>query len=175
MDKNQTSDKRKSEEKNSHTMNISISAGNDKIKYYDCSENNCIFEIIDLNQNKDQRSNQVEENVVNEKVRDGKITIVSLINCGEDEYLQGVKVNLYKINGLSPILIDSKVTNEKGKITFCNLSEGCYRIIELVDKRYFEKPKYVNWNEIIIDGINKEQKVKIINKVKRFKAINKYR
>lgn len=175
MDKDETYDKKKNKEKNSHTMNINLSAGNDKIKYYDCSENNCVFEIIDSEKVNNQSNLQSEQNIVNEKVEDGKIKVLSVINCGEDEYLQGVKVNLYKINGLSPVLIDSKVTDERGKIIFCNLSEGCYRIIEIIDKRYFEKPKYVNWNEIIIDSINKEQKVKIINKVKRFKASKKHK
>lgn len=168
MEKDQTFDKNNDEEKNSHTMNISMSAGNDKIKYYDCSDNNCIFEIIDSGYD----TNNEKANVVSEKVDDGKITVVSMINCGENEYLQGVKVNLYKINGLSPILMDSKVTNESGKIVFSDLSEGCYRIIEIIDKRYFEKPKYINWNEITIDSINKSQKVKIVNKIKKFKAGN---
>lgn len=175
MNNDQTYDKRKNKEKNSHTMNINISAGNDKIKYYDCSENNCVFEIIDSEDSNNQRDYSCEKNIVDEKVKDGKITVVAVINCGEDEYLQGVKVNLYKINGLSPVLINSKVTDERGRITFCNLSEGCYRIIEIIDKKYFEKPKYVNWNEIIIDSINKEQKVKIINRVKRFKATKKHK
>lgn len=96
-------------------------------------------------------------------------------NVKKHEYLKGVKINLYKINGLSPVLVKSKVTDEEGKVIFSGVEEGCYRIIEIIDKRYFEKPKYINWNEIIIDNTNKKQKIVVVNKFKKFMAQNKYK
>ena len=105
-----------------------------------------------------------EDNIVN----NGEIVVTSVWDYGDNKYLQGVKINLYKINGLSPVLITSKITNEEGKVVFSEVEEGCYRIIEIVDKRYFEKPKYISWNEIIIDSANKNQKLTIVNRIKRF-------
>lgn len=110
-----------------------------------------------------------------EGTNDGEIVVTSILDCVEQEHLQGVKINLYKINGLSPVLIKSKTTDEEGKVTFSEVEDGCYRIIEIIDKRYFEKPKYINWNEIIIDSSNKKQKIVIVNRVKRFVSENKHK
>jgi len=109
------------------------------------------------------------------KAQNGEIIVISVLECGENECLQGVKINLYKINGLSPVLITSKITDEEGKVVFSEVEEGCYRIIEIIDKRYFEKPKYINWNEIIIDSINKNQKLRIVNRIKRVVSQNKHK
>ena len=109
------------------------------------------------------------------KAQNGEIVVTSVLECGENECLQGIKINLYKINGLSPVLIASKITDEDGKAVFSEVEEGCYRIIEIIDKRYFEKPKYINWNEIIIDSVNKNQKLIIVNKIKRFVSQNKHK
>ncbi len=116
--------------------------------------------------------NQNEEDKI---LNSGEIIVISILECGENEYLQGVKINLYKINGLSPVLIKSKITNEEGKVIFSEIEEGCYRIIEIIDKKYFEKPKYINWNEIIIDNNNKKQKVVVVNKIKNNVSPNKHK
>jgi 5-hydroxyisourate hydrolase-like protein (transthyretin family) len=108
-------------------------------------------------------------------VKNGEIIVTSVLDCGDNECLQGVKINLYKINGLSPVLITSKITDEEGKVVFSEVEEGCYRIIEIVDKRYFEKPKYISWNEIVIDGVNKRQKLTIVNRIKRFVSQDKHK
>ena len=47
------------------------------------------------------------------------------------------------LNGISPRLISSKLTNEEGQVTFTNLKKGSYRVIAIVDRRYFEKPTYI--------------------------------
>lgn len=120
----------------------------------------------------DIMSDQNEEDKI---LNSGEIIVISILECGENEYLQGVKINLYKINGLSPVLIKSKITNEEGKVIFSEIEEGCYRIIEIIDKKYFEKPKYINWNEIIIDNNNKKQKVVVVNKIKNNVSPNKHK
>lgn len=195
--------------KGSDNINIRMSAGDNKIKYYECDDNNCIFEILEDKENNNrenivnQRATIVEmdqpilndtlvtesinfhneDNIIKEKesynsneeqLNYGEIAVTSILDCGEQEYLQGVKINLYKINGLSPVLIDSKTTDARGKVIFSKVLEGCYRIIEIVDKRYFEKPKYIKWNEITIDYSNKNQAVMVVNKIKRFAARNRY-
>ena len=38
--------------KNNGTLNVNLSAGDNKIKYYECNKDNCIFEIVD---NKDEK------------------------------------------------------------------------------------------------------------------------
>ena len=113
--------------------------------------------------------------IENNIIETGQIIVTSVLEFEDNEYLQGVKINLYKINGLSPVLIKSKITNEEGNVIFSELEEGCYRIIEIIDKRYFEKPKYINWNEIIIDSINKNQKLRIVNRIKRVVSQNKHK
>lgn len=113
--------------------------------------------------------------VQNSNRGNGKIVVISILECEEHELLQGVKINLYKISGLSPVLIESKITDDEGKVIFQGIENGCYRIIEIVDKRYFEKPKYVEWNEFTIDDVNKEQKIVVINKNKLLSKQNKHR
>ena len=153
------------------SINVETSTKDNKMKYYECNDKNHKVEILDEDKEevKDQKfilntdsSNTEETLFVN-----GKIVVTSVLDCGEREYLQGVKINLYKINGLSPILITSKITDEEGNVVFTEVEEGCYRIIEIIDKRYFEKPKYINWNEIIIDNVNKNEKLIIINRIKK--------
>lgn len=96
----------------------------------------------------------------------GEIIVTSVLDREENNLLQGTKINLYKISGLTPVLIESKITDEGGKVIFQGIENGCYRVIEIVDKRYFQKPKYVEWNEFTIDDENKKQKIVIINKIK---------
>lgn len=96
----------------------------------------------------------------------GKIIVTSIVQSEKNQVLKGVKINLYKISGLSPILLESKTTDDEGKVIFQGIENGCYRIIEIVDKRYFEKPKYIKWNEFTMDDVNKEEKIVIINKNK---------
>lgn len=160
--------------KSNSNMNINLSAGNDKIKYYECNENNCVFEIVNedtgddkadyiINSDKSRILNAPEKN----KSINGQIAVTSVLDYGKHELLQGTKINLYRINGLSPILIESKVTDEAGKVVFTNIGKGCYRIIEIIDKKFFEKPKYINWNEIIIDENNSRQKIVVVNRLKK--------
>lgn len=117
----------------------------------------------------------IEMSEEDNKAQNGEIVVTSILDCGENECFQGVKINLYKINGLSPVLITSKITDEEGKVVFSEVEEGCYRIIEIIDKRYFEKPKYINWNEIIIDSVNKKQKLIIVNRIKKNVSQNKHK
>lgn len=196
---------------NSENINISLSAGGNKIKYYESSDNNCIFEILDDGKDysyeketakeiKLQSKGSIEKkilgntNVNNEYVEDkrynisknnenydkfkekqiyGEIVVTSILDIGEQEYLQGVKINLYKINGLSPVLIESKITDKDGRVVFSKIGEGAYRVIEIIDKRYFEKPKYINWNEITIDSKNNKQNLAVVNRIKKFATKNR--
>ena len=174
------------------SLTVNLSAGDDKIKYYECKNDNCIFEILD-DENKsnnepiefneieceaeepdrefefleDKKSYDTDEKSF--EVKQGKIIVKSIIDYGKKEVISGVKINLYKINGLSPVLIQSDSTNKQGEVIFDNIQDGSYRVIEIVDKRYFEKPKYVNWNEITINQKNKEENILIVNKIKKFR------
>ncbi|MBE6063478.1 MAG: hypothetical protein E7207_08020 [Clostridium butyricum] len=175
------------------SLTVNLSAGTDKIKYYECENDNCIFEISDNDNNcnnevenfnesgnennntdgeaevlEDKKDYDTEEE--NEEFKYGRIIVKSIIDYGKREVLSGVKINLYKINGLSPVLIKSGVTNKQGEVIFKNIFEGSYRIIEIVDKRYFEKPKYVKWNEITISQSNKQERILVINKIKNCKS-----
>lgn len=156
-----------------NNINIEVSAEDNKTEYCECNDQVCTVEILE--NNKEEITNQKYTEVESNMFGNGEIIVTSVLDCGEHECLQGVKINLYKINGLSPVLIKSQITDEKGTVIFSEIGEGCYRIIEIIDKRYFEKPKYINWNEIIIDSANKKQKVIIVNKIKRFVSQNKHK
>jgi len=94
----------------------------------------------------------------------GKIIVYSTLLSKEGTRIEGVKINLYKLCGLYPKLVDSKYTDEEGKVIFCKLEDGSYRVIELIDREQFEKPIYLNWNERSIDEFNKIGIVYAINK-----------
>lgn len=179
--------------KSNGSLNVNLSAGDNKIKYYECNKDNCIFEILDDEnkkkdepvefdeikcENNEQQKDDDEfefiedDDYSNEKsfeIKNGKITVKSIIDYGKKEVLSGVKINLYKINGLSPVLIQSDSTDKSGEVIFDNVKDGSYRVIEIVDKRYFEKPKYIDWNEININCKNKEENILIINKIKSYR------
>lgn len=166
-------DKYTRDRKQSGNLKINLSAGDNEIKYYECNGDNCIFEILDdeLCTKHDEcecKDSEHEENEIKkENFNNGRIIVKSIIDCGNQEVLEGVKINLYKINGLSPILIKSKITDEDGEVVFSNIEDGSYRVIELINKEYFEKPKYINWNEITLDCNNKKEKILIVNKLKK--------
>ena len=50
--------------------------------------------------------------------------------------------------------------------TFENLKKGSYRVIAIVDRKYFEKPTYSPWNEVTIDKNTTEASVEVVNKIK---------
>jgi len=160
------------DKKNIKSTDILMSTEDSEIKDYEYNDESYTFEISETEDEKTKTKkcmlNTKSQKVDNNRFENGEIIVTSILDFEEREYLQGIKINLYKINGLSPILFRSKITDEDGKVIFSELEEGCYRIIEIIDKRYFEKPKYINWNEIMIDSINKNQKVVVINKIKRF-------
>ncbi|SHI64837.1 hypothetical protein SAMN02745163_00560 [Clostridium cavendishii DSM 21758] len=97
----------------------------------------------------------------------GKILVKVKLNCSDGEALGGVRINLYRLCGCSPELVASKRTDSHGKVEFKCLEDGDYRVIEIIDKCFFEKPEYYPWNEICIDGCNKHGEILIINKLKK--------
>lgn len=100
---------------------------------------------------------------------EGKITVYSILSLKKSTTLKGVTINLYKINGIKPELVESKATDDEGKVEFKNVPEGNYRIIELIDKNYFEKPVYLTWNEVNITKENKEYVLYVLNTLKNYK------
>jgi len=100
------------------------------------------------------------------KKGNGEIIVYSVLLSKEGPGIEGIKINLYKLSGLSPKLVNSKYTDEDGKVIFCKLEEGSYRVIQLIDRNSFKKPSYLNWNEVNIDEFNKVGLVYAINKSK---------
>ena len=97
---------------------------------------------------------------------EGTIAVVSTMAAKNGTRLKGVKINLYRINGISPRLVASDMTDSDGKVIFTKVPQGSYRVIELIDKRYFEKPKYLDWNEVTINEDTKEICIYAINRIK---------
>lgn len=97
---------------------------------------------------------------------EGTIKVKSVLNAIDGEPLKGVKINLYVTNGVSPRLVKSGVTDEEGIVIFENVDCGNYRVIEIIDKVYFEKPIYKKWNEVYITADNNYEEVTVINNIK---------
>lgn len=97
----------------------------------------------------------------------GEIIVLSKLGSKEGVELKGARINLYILNGVSPRLFDSKFTDAKGIAEFKNLPNGSFRVISIVDRRFFEKPVYYNWNEVTIDKNNKRTNICVVNKIKQ--------
>lgn len=96
----------------------------------------------------------------------GKIYVTSRLANKNRTLISSAKINLYALNGVSPKLVQSKYTDNEGKTVFENLKKGSYRIIAIVDRKYFEKPTYTPWNEVTIDANTNETSIEVINKIK---------
>lgn len=97
----------------------------------------------------------------------GEIIVLSKLGSKEGVELKGARINLYILNGVSPRLFDSKFTDARGIAEFKNLPNGSFRVISIVDRRFFEKPVYYNWNEVTIDKNNKRTNICVVNKIKQ--------
>lgn len=97
----------------------------------------------------------------------GEIIVLSKLGSKEGVELKGARINLYILNGVSPRLFDSKFTDARGIAEFKNLPNGSFRVISIVDRRFFEKPVYYNWNEVTIDKSNKRTNICVVNKIKQ--------
>ncbi|MGG7057373.1 calcium-binding protein [Clostridium nigeriense] len=125
--------------------------------------NNEYFSENEANNFYNEKRESSNKEVIEER---GTIEVFSKLGGKEGVELKGARINLYLLNGVSPKLYDSKFTDSLGKVTFDNLPNACYRIISIVDRRFFEKPIYYNWNEVIIDKNNKNSTVLVVNKIK---------
>lgn len=96
----------------------------------------------------------------------GKIKVYTVLDSVDGEKLKGIKINLYRINGVSPSLEESKYTDENGYVEFTSIADGNYRIIEIIDKKKFSKPSYRKWNEVNISKALREAEIFIINKIR---------
>ncbi len=112
--------------------------------------------------------NNYEDSESNEEDSEtlGKITVVSRLANKNRTLISSAKINLYVLNGVSPKLVQSKYTDKSGKVTFENLNRGSYRVIAIVDRKYFEKPTYSPWNEVTIDRGTTEASIEVVNKIK---------
>ncbi|MDU5111231.1 MAG: calcium-binding protein [Clostridium sp.] len=97
----------------------------------------------------------------------GEIIVLSKLGSKDGVELKGARINLYILNGVSPRLFDSKFTDTRGIAEFKHLPNGAFRVISIVDRRFFEKPVYYNWNEVTIDKNNKLSNICVVNKIKQ--------
>lgn len=125
------------------------------------NSSNCFYE-------KKDKDNKCSDEQVDKKCEDvkGEICILCYLGCTEGIELKGVQFNLYRINGMNPVLVDSKYTDTNGKLSFKNVPMGNYRVIEQIDRKYFSKPVYIKWNEVSIDEDNQNATIYVINKMK---------
>ncbi len=95
-----------------------------------------------------------------------KIIVQSRLGSASGKVIPKTKINLYMLNGISPKLVASKLTDEEGIAIFDEVNNGSYRVIAIVDKKYFQKPSYIQWNEVTINSNTQMEKITVINRVK---------
>lgn len=131
----------------------------------------CIYEETeDDNDYLDQDENNYEDRET--KCKDelssdisGNIKVIVSLDIIGGTKIKGVRINLYRINGISPELVEWGTTDCYGEIEFCNIPKGDYRIIEIIDKKYFNKPVYINWNEVKIDRFKRNHEIYVVNSI----------
>ncbi len=121
-----------------------------------------IYNMSNIPKKEETKKVKVKERKVN-----GTIIVYSTFLSKFGKRIKGVKMNLYKLNGISPQLIESIETDENGRAVFSNVPKGSYRVIELIDKRYFKKPVYINWNEVTISDDNTEAVIYVVNSINK--------
>lgn len=97
----------------------------------------------------------------------GKIIVGVKLGDRRGKAISEAKINLYALNGLSPKLVSSKLTDRNGIVVFDGLPEGSYRVIEIVNRKYFEKPTYIQWNEVTINKDLREERIIVVNRIKK--------
>lgn len=132
------------------------------------SNNNSIEDKKDKVEKRSENKKIKENNEYVEKHVKGKIIVGVRLGDRKGKPISDAKVNLYALNGLSPKLVSSKLSDRNGIVVFDGLPEGSYRVIEIVNRRYFEKPTYIQWNEVTISKDLKEESIIIINRLKKY-------
>lgn len=122
--------------------------------------------IIDVAYDEEIKTEEEYENNEQQDEIKGKITVYSRLGDPKGPLISSDKINLYMLNGISPRLVSSKLTDSDGKAIFEDLEAGSYRVISIVDRKYFEKPTYINWNEVTIDSNLYEETITVINRIK---------
>lgn len=125
------------------------------------------YKTKDSNKNIKFNGKEKKDSVEIKKIK-GKITVYAKLDDVNGKCISDAKINLYALNGISPKLISSKFTDKKGIVIFDNLEEGSYRVIEIVNRKYFEKPTYVQWNEVTINKNLHVEEIIVVNKIKRY-------
>lgn len=132
------------------------------------SNNNLIEDKKDKVEKRNENKKIKESNEYIEKRVKGKIVVGVRLGDRKGKPISEAKVNLYALNGISPKLISSKLSDKNGIVVFDGLPEGSYRVIEIVNRRYFEKPTYIQWNEVTISKDLKEESIIVINRLKKY-------
>lgn len=137
---------------------IELAKNNDIDSIYSKNTDNIID--VDYGEITQQENNREGKNIK------GKIIVYTRLGDPKGPLISSAKINLYMLNGISPKLICSKLTDSEGKVIFDNLEAASYRVISIVDRKYFEKPTYINWNEVTIDSNLNEEIITVVNRIK---------
>lgn len=145
-------------------INNKTSTDNKSIKRNNNLQSNRKNKSVSRNKN-----NRIEENdeYIEQRIR-GKITVGVRLGDRTGKAISEAKINLYALNGLSPKLVSSKLTDTNGIVVFDDLPAGSYRVIEIINRKYFEKPTYIQWNEVTINKDLLEESIIVVNKIKKY-------
>ena len=125
---------------------------------------NDVFINVNYQEVEDECELKYQKTLTNNKK--GTITVISKLDNKNKTLISEAKINLYVLNGISPKLIESKSSNKEGQVKFENLEAGSYRVIAIIDKKYYTKPTYIPWNEVTIYDENLESTIEVLNKIK---------
>lgn len=151
----------------------------DEVKNYINNKNSTDSKSINRNNNLESNrknksvsrneNNRIKENdkYIEQHIR-GKITVGVRLGDRNGKAISEAKINLYALNGLSPKLVSSKLTDANGHVVFDDLPAGSYRVIEIINRKYFEKPTYIQWNEVTINKDLLEESIIVVNKIKKY-------
>ncbi|SHE72670.1 MSCRAMM family protein [Clostridium fallax] len=101
-----------------------------------------------------------------EEFSKGTIEALSVLNGPRRRPIEGVKFNLYKLDGCEPELISSKVTNSSGIVRFEGLEHGLYKLIQCTPEG-LARPIYIPTNEFVIDRKHRRGKCLVLNNLRR--------
>ena len=149
-----------------------IQSSNDNVKV-SINESEVEASYKETNKSLEAENNDLkEENFTTEsnfetyKSELGKIIVYDKMDHINGVQVEDAQINLYKLSDINPRLVASVRTDSTGRAEFFNLENGSYRVIAIVDKRFFRRPEYYRWNEVCIEDSNKEDTVIVVNKLK---------
>lgn len=97
----------------------------------------------------------------------GTIKVHSILGKCLREPIEGLEVELFRLECCELKEAGCKVTNEKGVAEFQRIPFGKYIIVQKINKCYFTNPCYLKSQLVVLDKDNKKANVVVVNSIKQ--------